>query len=248
MNLNNLIQYCREMGLEDPLSGISVPEPLKADYVRSAIVVRCGLLTPIYSEPDVFRSITADWFYTKQWTFEHLVKIIEAEYSPIENYDRYEDWTDTHTGTVKNDSSSNGEKTGSSARSEQYKDDGNGKTTETPTGQDVTTNETSAENISTYQPDNKSTVDYGKIVTTETENGSTSDREYSESNNERDKRSGNDLRTDDLTDRHIGHLHGNIGTTQNVEMLLGELSLIGQFDPYKWIAEQFEKDFMVWVY
>ena len=89
MNLQNLIDYCRETDLPDPFSGATVPAPLNIDTVKSAIMVRCGLLTPIYGEPSVFRNMTTHWFQTKQWTFEHLINIIQAEYSPIENVDEY---------------------------------------------------------------------------------------------------------------------------------------------------------------
>jgi len=85
MNLQNLVDYCQEMGLPDIFSGATVPAPLNIDTVISAIMVRCGLLTPLYGEPDTFRNMTTHWFTTKQWTFEHLINVIQAEYSPIEN-------------------------------------------------------------------------------------------------------------------------------------------------------------------
>lgn len=232
MNLNNLIQYCRTMGYDDPLAGISVPEPLSAEAVRAAIVVRCGLLTPIYNDPDVFRQIAADWFYNKQWNFQHLVKVLQAEYSPIENYDRYEEWTDTHTGTVKNDGTGKDTHGGKDTRTGGY--------TDTNSGQDETTNEVSAENASTYQPDTKSTDRAGKVLT----NTHNDTDQYGHTIDRKD----NNTRTDDLKDTHVAHLHGNIGTTKNTEMMLDEIGLIGQFDPYKWIASQFENDMMIMLY
>ena len=107
MNLQNLIDYCRDFGLPDPLSGISVPAPLNADTVKSAIMVRCGLQTPLYGDPATFTNFTTHWFNTHQWTFEHLINVIQAEYNPIENV--FEDRTDTsvygssklHTGGFK---------------------------------------------------------------------------------------------------------------------------------------------------
>lgn len=162
MNLNNLIQYCREMKTDDPLIGISVPEPINADAVRSAIVVRCGMLTPVYSDPDVFRSIVRDWFYEKQWTFKHLVKVIKAEYSPIENVEEFNEYSDvggknlTHSG---NDTTSGG-----------Y--------TNTDGGTETTENTTSAENSSTYQPDNR-TVTTGGLTLTNVHNDTT-DRNYTD--------------------------------------------------------------------
>ena len=95
MNLQNLIDYCRDFGLPDPFSGVSVPSPLNADTVKSAIMVRCGLQTPLYGDPATFTNFTTHWFNTHQWTFEHLINIIQAEYSPIENV--YENRNETTT-------------------------------------------------------------------------------------------------------------------------------------------------------
>lgn len=95
MNLHNLVDYCKGSGLSDPFSGASVPSPLNIDTVKSAIMIRCGLLTPVYQEPETFTEVTTHWFNTKQWTFEHLIKVIQSEYSPIENV--FEERTETNT-------------------------------------------------------------------------------------------------------------------------------------------------------
>ena len=237
MNLNNLIKYCHNFGLPDPLSGINVPNELDASLVRSAIVVRCGLLTPVYGEPEVFTAIVADWFAEKQWTFEHLVKIIKAEYSPIENYDRYEDSTDTHKGTVKD--------AGTSKDTHSGKDENNLKIindTDAYTGTDTTTNTISAENSSAYQPDNKTEFQNGKTITYNKNDTTT----YTHGH--KIDRTDDNTRTNDLTDKHNAHMHGNIGVTKTQEMIELELSLLSKFDPYRWIAEQFENEFMLMIY
>ena len=89
MNLNNLVEYCEEFDLPSPFAGAYVPAPLNLETCINAIMVRCGLLTPCYNDPDTFRNITGIWFDRKQWTFEHLINVIQAEYSPIENVDEH---------------------------------------------------------------------------------------------------------------------------------------------------------------
>lgn len=69
----------------DMFDGCTVPTGLDMDAVRGAIVMRCGLLTPLFSEPLTMKAATQQFFAENQWNFEHLIKIIEAEYSPIEN-------------------------------------------------------------------------------------------------------------------------------------------------------------------
>lgn len=224
MNLNNIVQYCKIMRLPDIFEGITVPAPLSKDAVRSAIMVKCGLLTPVYGEPEVLRQTIKDWFYNKQWAFSHLVKIINAEYSPIENYDRYEEYTDIHDGTGKD--SHSGTDTRTYDANNQDKD----------SGTDTITNEISAENASTYQADNKSSTAFGKTT------------DYKKAESTKDIHGHTIDRKDDWTTKHTAHLHGNIGTTKNAEMILDDIDLIGQFDPYKWIAGQFENDFMIMIY
>lgn len=257
MNLQNLVDFCQGAGLPDVFSGASVPSPLNIDTVRSAIMVRCGLLTPLYLEPDVFTNLVTHWFNTKQWTFEHLINIIKAEYSPIENVfeDRTETTTYGHTNT----------KTGG------FKDTNAGKDTVENSGKDVTaltgtdqrdisnsgtdttTNTISAFNSSTYQPDNQSAtlhghavdddITYGKTETltngkkTDTTHGHTLERVY---NSEKDTEGGKD----ELSVKR----HGNIGVTTNQQMINEELNLLRHFDIYGYIAELFENDNMIMIY
>lgn len=224
MNLNNMVQFCSEFGLPDPLSGINVPDPIDPGLVRSAIMVRCGLLTPVYGEPEVFTAQVTDWFTEKQWTFEHLVNILKAKYSPIENVDRYEDIKTGRNGKTTDVHSGKDNRHFTAADSD------------TNSGTDTTENTISAENASTYQPDNKRTTtnglktDYVKDQSTDDTYGHTI------------------TRTDDGDETRIAHLHGNVGVTSNVQLIEEELRLLDTFDPYKWIAAQFETEFMLMLY
>lgn len=252
MNLNNMIHYCEDFNLPDPLSGIDVPAPINKNLVRSAIVVRCGLLTPIYGEPDVFTSIVSDWFKEKQWTFKHLIKVIEAEYSPIENVDEYSDFSDKRTRKDNGGTTEERVKTGTDATTDKYTNinTNTGGATDTNSGTDTTTNTIAAENSSSYQPDTQTEVANGKTVTNEhndTDNlvhiGSGT-KENSE--NETIKRTNNGSGNDDLV--HSGRRHGNIGITTNQTLIEQELSLLRHFDIYKYIAEIFEADNMLMIY
>lgn len=237
MNLNNLVQYCRINNLDDIFAGLSVPAPLNPAAVKSAIMVRCGLLTPVYNDPDTMRQLVADWFFQKQWTLQHVVKIIEAEYSPIENYDRYENSTDTHKGTVKDEGGGNDTHSGKDTNNLKIVND-----TDAHTGTDTTTNTISAENSNVYSPDNKSELQHGETITYNKDDTTTITHGH------KIDRTDHNTRTDDLTDKHESHMHGNIGIVTNQQMIEAELKLLEHFDAYRWIAEQFEKDFMIMLY
>lgn len=257
MNLQNLVDYCRDFGLPDPFSGATVPAPLDVDKVKSAIMVRCGLLTPVYNDPPTCTNMITQWFFEKQWTFEHLIKVIQSEYEPTENvFELRNEKTkyghnSTKTGGFKDtnagkDTVENSGKDVTALTGKDSRDISN-------TGTDTTTNTISAMNASTYQPDNQSallhghTVDdditYGKTETltngkkTDTTHGHTIERVY---NSEKDQEGG--------TDELIVSRHGNIGTVSAMHLIEEELALLQHFDIYKYISELFEKDNMIMIY
>lgn len=98
MNFQNLVDYCQWKEI-DIFENCTVPAPLDISMVKNEIMKRCGLLKPVYSEPEVFRDLTKMWFDSNQWNFEHLAQIVLAEYSPIENVYESDHWSTKHTGT-----------------------------------------------------------------------------------------------------------------------------------------------------
>ena len=241
MTLQNLVDFCQGAGLPDPFSGATVPAPLNLDTVKSAIMVRCGLLTPLYGEPEVFTNLVTQWFTVKQWTFEHLINIIQAQYSPIENVNEYKSdslqygHTNTKSGGYKDTEA--GKDTISNSGTD-TRDIGN-------TGTDTTTNEISAFDSTGYQPDNKSSLLHGHTVDDDITYGKQTDTTYGHNvtrvyNSEKDQESG--------TDTHTITRHGNIGVTTNQKMIEEELALLRHFDIYSYIAELFEKDNMLMIY
>ena len=225
MNLQNLVDYCRDFGLPDPFSGASVPAPLDVETVKSAIMVRCGLLTPVFNDPETCTASFTQWFIEKQWTFEHLIAIVQAEYDPIENV--FEERTETtehgHTET----------------RTGGYKDTDGGKDERdlSNSGTDTTTNTISAYNSSSYQPDNESKMLHGHKVDDDVTYGKTTEREYK-----------NDKMTHGGKDVFTVKRHGNVGITSADELIEQELKLLKHFDIYKYIAELFENDNMIMIY
>ena len=98
--LQNVVDYL-QMQNKDLFENCSVPAPINIDTVKDYIMLRCGLLTPMYEEPELFKIQTRMWFTKEQWEFDHLVKILLADYDIIDNVDEWEDWTESHSGTDK---------------------------------------------------------------------------------------------------------------------------------------------------
>lgn len=260
MNLINLIDLCKVYNLPDPLSGISLPAPLDAEACRSAILIRCGMLEPVYYEPEVFTQIFASWFSMRDWNFKHLIAIIQAEYSPIENTDRYSEHTiareggDTTTHSGTDTTTNSGSDRNVSSGQDSKTNTGTDTNTKTPNLTEQRIDEISAENASTYQADSQHTTtntgteensgefehleatSYGKTDTfthgkiEAVQHGHVEANEY------------------DGSESYTEHTHGNIGVTSNVTLITEELDLIRRFNVYEWIAERIEEDFFVQVY
>ena len=69
----NQIEYLPTM-----LDGVTVPtNDLDAELLKSVIVERCGLLTPLYSEPEVMKETISIWFRSHRWNIERLINLIK---------------------------------------------------------------------------------------------------------------------------------------------------------------------------
>lgn len=276
MNLINLIDLCKVYDLPDPLSGISLPAPLDAEACRSAILIRCGMLEPIYYEPEVFTQIFASWFSMRDWNFKHLLAIIQAEYSPIENTDRYSEHTvereggdstthsgtDTTTHTGTDTTTNSGTDRNVSSGQDATAQTGTDTETRTPNTTETRTDEISAENVSTYQADSKHTTTENGTETTAMQHGKTDTTTYGKTDafthgkieavqhGHVEALSHGHIESNeyDGSETYTEHTHGNIGVTSNVTLITEELDLIRRFNVYEWIAERIEEDFFVQVY
>lgn len=215
MNLQNQLDYYPAL-----FDGVVVPSPLDADSVRSAIMLQCGLQTPLYSEPETMAEAIRHWFASRAWTFAHLVKILESEYSPIENTDRYDETTRTITRALDRTD------TGSEDESRETE----------------SSIETDNEDINTVSAFNTDDWDNSSKRNTA---GSTNGNE-----NITGERTTKNIADEDenTLDKFTQHMHGNIGVTSNQDMINQELDLLQRFNVYEWIAKEFASDLILQIW
>ena len=217
MNIQNQITY-----LPTLLDGVTLPsDDLDAELLKSVIVERCGLLTPLYSEPETMKEVISIWFRSHSWNIERIINLIKTKYAPLENYDRHEDLE-----RGKSDTRNRTEAT-TENRTQEYSETG-----------DVTTNEetertVSAFNTSEYTPADKTVRD----ARTQTETGGST--EGSTTGNLTGTEAGNE------NEHAINYIHGNIGVMTSQAMFLEETNLLGGFNAYQFIAEMFAKDLLL---
>lgn len=226
--------------------GLQLPSgsPLDRDTLINSIIMRCGLNFPNFADPFVMASAVTVWSAKNQYTFEHVAKIYEASYSPIENYDRYEEMNTDHNRTMKDDTKSSNNKLEKVDLSNNVNED----RTTTHSGTDTTTDEskTSAYDDSTYIPENKSTSDLKHGETIEEKGDTTTNNNSSKNTNS----SGTVNKGVNENEKTIqkNHIRGNIGVTTADAMQKEEYEFLNKYNPYEFIAGLFENDLTLFVY
>lgn len=76
-----------------------LPEGVDKDTLTSNIIAECAELEVAYPRPEIFRHILDKWSFARVDAWSRVYKALTAEYSPIENTDRYEETT---LGPVEN--------------------------------------------------------------------------------------------------------------------------------------------------
>lgn len=218
------------IGLENYLNpersvfqNIMLPNGIDKEILVGAIILRCQEFELLYSDPDFLIDAVNVWSRKNYWTFDKWIKAINIQYDPLYNYDRSEEFTDTHKG----DYSKNGN--GSSVGNTSTTNDLHSTNDVTLTHSEKAFNDTNLVNNQTDVTD-QDTSDTGTVSGT-----------YSNSN--QDKESGDDS----YTNTHKARLYGNIGVTTSQQMLQSELD-IARWNLYEHIADLFASEFCIMVY
>lgn len=241
------------------LDNIELPEEMDKDTMLDYIFMYAGDNETRYSDPFLMERLVKRWFSARKHDFSMMWRALHADYNPIENTDRYEDYWRTfdRTGNGKegrngtNRSTRNGNQTSNITGTSAGTGDTNGRQTRTP---NLTAEETtSAFDSEVYQP-YKKRVDSGTEETASQEHssssattrqtGTTTDKETIEGTENTDITRNESLKDEE---KHGLHSHGNIGVTTNQEMINEELEL-RRYDLYKQIALLFEDEFTIPVY
>lgn len=82
------------------------PEGIDTDVLIDNILLRCGEMCPIWTDPAFMRDMIGIW--SKKWsrTFERWLIAYNKEYDPLYNYDRHEEIEDTNSAENSGEDSS----------------------------------------------------------------------------------------------------------------------------------------------
>ena len=81
-------------------SELELPEDADEQTIIDKILLDNAELSLVYTEPETVKMLIGNWSKIQSPNWARIMEALEAEYSPIENYDRYEDFTDTSTPTT----------------------------------------------------------------------------------------------------------------------------------------------------
>lgn len=178
----------------------------KENFIDS-LILSYGMCEPLYTDFDFMKN-SAIPAWSKKWksSIEKVYNVLETlEYEAIENYDRHEEWTDSPD--ITRTSQASGTDTATSTA-------GQGSVT-SQSGTDTNEEKVSAFNTSEYQPEAMNSTTYGNATTVKTNGTDTNEMTYGRK----------DVNTEQGTNKHVGHVHGNIGVTTSQQMIQSELEL-----------------------
>lgn len=89
MSIKGLYDYDHSL-----FNGMSWPSGVKEDDVLPEMMMELAELELLYPSAITMKAAIASWSKSRVAAWNRISAALNAEYSPIENYDRYEDWND----------------------------------------------------------------------------------------------------------------------------------------------------------
>lgn len=192
MTLIGLYNYENGFG-RDLFRKLTLPDGYDKTTFVNSLLLEHGEKCVLYTNPDFFVESIGVWSGKYSLELSRIYEALTAEYNPIWNYDRHEDWSDEGTGKTSSETQGDRKNTSETAagrkntsetdatRSAESKANAGHKAQDRPDFDEVTTNdydvttsnitdgtiehEVSADNSGTYQPEWKETRDAGSQKT-----------------------------------------------------------------------------------
>lgn len=92
------------------LDGLRIPEGLDSEVLKDNLLMETAELEVLYSSASFMKSAIEVWSQKMLdvWTKQYATT--KYEYNPIDNYDRYEEWTDKRNESLTESGKSSGDK------------------------------------------------------------------------------------------------------------------------------------------
>lgn len=181
---------------------LALPEGYDKDTFIDSFLLEHGEKCVLYTDPDFMKfsigAVSRKW----QLELERIYEALSAEYNPIYNYDRHEEYEDTE-GVTKGGTMTN-------KPNFDVKTTPNLSTTSNQTVSGNTETQKAAFNSSNYEPDTKVIENTGTTQVSQTGNTNTKTTGTTDNIETSD--------TEDRTLTHEAHIYGNVGVTTATKM------------------------------
>lgn len=214
---------------------LSLPDGIDKDTVVADILQTSSEFEVMYSSPQFIHDSIRYWSKKWFWTFDKWIKAINIEYSPLDNYDRHEEWTDDNTHSDDDSLSSKRTETGNVSGSS------SGDTTSQNNGTSDVETLKSAFDSGSYSP-------YEDVKSASADNSAIHNQDQTtSSSNTVDDYGETKKNAGQFQNVHKGYMHGNIGVTSSQDMLQQELD-VAMFNLYDRITDIFIQEYCIPVY
>lgn len=215
----------------DLFSNMVLPDGVDRDLVIETILEKYGMQALVRPDPSYMKKHIGVWSRRKLWTWTKLYNTLNLEYNPIDNTDKYEDYTDTRSTERTTSGETASTSGGTDSRTENETTSG--------TRNETAEHDVSAENVSYYQPDSRDVTrgsnEDSRENTARGTTSLTSSGTNSETENYRD------------TFTHTLHTHGNIGVTTTQQMIESERESV-RYNLVEEIAADYQTAFCLDIY
>lgn len=216
---------------DDLFSNMVLPDGVERELVIETIIEKYGMQALVRPDPAFMKKHIGIWSRRKFLTWEKLYNTLHLEYNPIDNTDKYEDYTDKRTTTRKT--------TGKTASASNGKNSQRENETSSGTRDDTDRHDVSAENASDYQADSRDT--------THGENSDTRNNVVRGTTLLKSNGTNNEIENYSDTFKHTLHTHGNIGVTTTQQMIEAERECV-RYNLIEEIANDYQLAFCLDIY
>ena len=217
--------YMNDIG-DDLFKNLHAPTGIDRSLLINNILMLGGEYEVLWADPFFYQNMIGVWSDKWQHTMQKWYDAINAQFDPVENYDRMEEWTD------KNAKVSSGQTSETTSRKENAFANDYSKSS----GDGTTENTRSAYDSATYSPHDKSTSDTsGENISSGMTSAEGNTTNTMDANN-----------VDNSLGEHKGRIHGNIGVKTAQSMIIESLELYN-WNLYDAIAELFIGEMLIYV-
>lgn len=208
--------------------GLTLPEDYDKETFIDSLLLEHGEKCVLYASSDFMKYSIGVWGRKWALELERIAQALKAEYDPIYNYDRHEEWTETDKPDVTTTRTHNNTDTQTNRYDivNQQNIDG------------TTERKVSADNSSDYQPESKDIINAGKSTTSN--DGTITD---AHSGTITDAEKGTRVNID-----HKGHIYGNVGVTTSASMVSEVVRQRYSYNLYATACKLFANELLIGIY